>query len=323
MRIFGDSNIDQADFSQANLTHSYFFVSNSSTIFSQADTRSSNIHFLSSFTKNTIHPDGTLYGLNLVAGDSMRLWDYDDDTPLPIHVIDQLDLDATATLKIVVEDSHWGSTLNFEAGIPVNLDGTLDLCVAPDETANLTSLIGSSYQLFDWTGVTPAGTFAQITTGDGLVWDTSQLYTTGMVTLLEVPGYLFGDFNENGLVDGIDFLTLQQNLGLTSGATGAQGDADGDGDVDRVDLRIFEARFGTDIIADPGDLDGNGIYNGLDFLKWQRLFGNLYDTTDYEDWQSGLTPHSPATAAAVIPEPTTATLLLLATLPLLTRRQRQ
>ena len=301
--------------SNINLTDSRYHHSNlTGATFNSTDTRNASSLTLipnTPLTQNTIHPNGTLYGLNIPVTESMRLWDYDPETPLPIHVTNELTIDPTGTLKIVVEDDHWGSTLTFESGIPVNLDGTLELLVDPDETANITSLIGSTFSLFDWTGVTPAGGFAQITTAAGLVWDTSTLYTNGNVTLLEVPGYLFGDFNEDGLVDATDMLTLQANFGTTSGATPAQGDADADGDVNFIDQRILEARFGTPIYAAPGDLTGDGIFDGADFRKWQRHFGTLYTTDDYNAWQSALTTTSLA-SAATIPEPSTAILLLLA-----------
>jgi hypothetical protein len=48
------------------------------------------------------------------------------------------------------------------------------------------------------------------------------------------------DFDENGVVDGSDFLTWQRNLGRLVNATHAQGDADGDGDVDVDDLSAWK-----------------------------------------------------------------------------------
>jgi hypothetical protein len=44
------------------------------------------------------------------------------------------------------------------------------------------------------------------------------------------------DFDEDGDVDGHDFLTWQRNLGTLVGAPHGNGDADGDGDVDVDDL---------------------------------------------------------------------------------------
>jgi hypothetical protein len=50
------------------------------------------------------------------------------------------------------------------------------------------------------------------------------------------------DFDEDGDVDGSDFLTWQKNLGKLLGATHGEGDADGDGDVDSEDLIAVQGR---------------------------------------------------------------------------------
>jgi hypothetical protein len=56
---------------------------------------------------------------------------------------------------------------------------------------------------------------------------------------------LDADFDNNGKVDGADFLTWQRGLGLTgASATNAAGNADGDADVDKDDLAIWKAHFG-------------------------------------------------------------------------------
>ena len=52
------------------------------------------------------------------------------------------------------------------------------------------------------------------------------------------------DFDGNNLVDGIDFLTMQRNLGITSGATPSQGDANNDSAVNGLDLGIWEQQYG-------------------------------------------------------------------------------
>jgi len=68
----------------------------------------------------------------------------------------------------------------------------------------------------------------------GLAWRTS--------TLFDTPS---ADFNEDGDVDGADFLTWQRGFGTLLGATHADGDADGDGEVGTSDLAILSAAFGT------------------------------------------------------------------------------
>lgn len=51
------------------------------------------------------------------------------------------------------------------------------------------------------------------------------------------------DFDNNGFVDGLDFLILQQGLGV--GTTQAEGDANGDNVVNAADLAIWESQYGA------------------------------------------------------------------------------
>ncbi|MCC6493793.1 MAG: hypothetical protein IT424_12325 [Pirellulales bacterium] len=51
------------------------------------------------------------------------------------------------------------------------------------------------------------------------------------------------DFDQDGEVDGLDFLTWQQNYGLTAGATLALGDANFDERIDAADLTAWSADF--------------------------------------------------------------------------------
>ena len=53
------------------------------------------------------------------------------------------------------------------------------------------------------------------------------------------------DFDDDGDIDGSDFLTWQRNHGTTAGATHEQGDADGDEDVDDEDFAIWQQDFGS------------------------------------------------------------------------------
>ena len=53
------------------------------------------------------------------------------------------------------------------------------------------------------------------------------------------------DFNNNGLVEGADFLAWQRNFGLSGGATSMDGDANGDQNVNAADLAIWQTQYGT------------------------------------------------------------------------------
>jgi hypothetical protein len=49
---------------------------------------------------------------------------------------------------------------------------------------NPPSQVGRTFDLFNWTGVTPTGAF---TVSGPYAWDLSNLYTTGQVTLTAIP----------------------------------------------------------------------------------------------------------------------------------------
>ena len=59
---------------------------------------------------------------------------------------------------MVFDADAWDSTISFAPGISVTLGGALELTFAPD--VSLTSQIGRTFNLFNWTGVNPTGSFA-------------------------------------------------------------------------------------------------------------------------------------------------------------------
>jgi hypothetical protein len=63
----------------------------------------------------------------------------------------------------------------------------------------------------------------------------------GMIRALVGPG-MGADFDEDGDVDGSDFLTWQQNLGTAGNH--ARGDADGNGQIEADDLQVWQVEFG-------------------------------------------------------------------------------
>jgi alpha-galactosidase len=71
----------------------------------------------------------------------------------------------------------------------------------------------------------------------------SQLY---LLTPVEA---ITADFDEDGDIDGRDFLSWQRGFGTLVGATLSQGDADHDGDVDGDDLGVWHAQYVGNLAA--------------------------------------------------------------------------
>jgi uncharacterized protein YjbI with pentapeptide repeats len=145
------------------------------------------LYYSGTTTTNLILADGHINGLDLEAGSRLVVRVYDGDParsldPIPITVDQHLVMATGGTLRFVFEADAWDSTISFAPGIPVTLGGTLELTFAED--VNLASQVGRTFDLFDWTGVTPTGAFA---VSSPYAWNLANLYTTGEVTLTAIP----------------------------------------------------------------------------------------------------------------------------------------
>ena len=92
---------------------------------------------------------------------------------------------------------------------PLALGGTLAVSIIE----GFTPAAGSSFDILDWGSL--SGTFSTIAlpTLSGLAWNTSQLYTTGVLSVLAAG--LAGDYNQNGVVDAADYVVWRNGLGTT------------------------------------------------------------------------------------------------------------
>jgi uncharacterized protein YjbI with pentapeptide repeats len=187
---FARAVLTGANFRLANLTNANFafciFACDYATLtgadLTAADARGSglNLSLVSgATTANLIWSDGHIDGLDLDAGGVLVVRDHDF---WPITIDQHLAMGPGGTLRMVFEADAWDSTISFAPGIPVTLGGTLELTFAAD--VNLASQIGRTFDLFDWTGVTPTGAFA---ISSPYAWDLSNLYTTGEATLIAIP----------------------------------------------------------------------------------------------------------------------------------------
>jgi uncharacterized protein YjbI with pentapeptide repeats len=187
-------DLSGGNFAGQNVTNAvFYFVTLSGADFTAADARGAfGQYFSDATTANLIWPDGHIHRLELDGGQLLVMRDYDGaptrtnpsngiPAPLPpiaITIDQHLAMGSGGTLRMVFEADAWDSTISFAPGIPVTLGGTLELTFADD--VNLASQVGRTFDLFDWTGVTPTGAFA---ISSPYAWDLSNIYTTGEVTL--------------------------------------------------------------------------------------------------------------------------------------------
>ena len=133
---------------------------------------------------NTILPDGSVAGLSLFAQEELIVRNY----PIAITVKSSARFSSTSTLNFVLYGNSWGSTISFAPGIAPALAGTIELDFAPGVDPSLN--VGHSYDLFNWGSGLPSGDrFDSVVANApvGYVWDTSRLYSTGIVTMWAVP----------------------------------------------------------------------------------------------------------------------------------------
>jgi hypothetical protein len=112
-------------------------------------------------------------------------------------------------------------------------------------------------------------------------------------------------------------------------------DVQGPGDFDGAFLTMFEQRF-SQLVSTPGDGNGDGWVDGLDYLLWAGAYGThpgpdgdpsdgdynddgWVDGLDYLLWAGNYGTHS----ATAVPEPTTLTTVLLAVIVALSPPRRR
>jgi T5SS/PEP-CTERM-associated repeat protein len=155
-------------------------------------------------TNGTLNGDGRIIGSILVEGVVAP-----GTSPGKLHITGQYGHNPTGRLQIEIASPTSFDGLDVLGSIA--LDGSLEV-----------SLIGGyvpvgnkSFDILDWT-VGLGFTFDSIqlpTLGGLLTWNTSQLYTTGVLSVIGPPP-LPGDFNEDSKVDGADYVTWR-NMGGT------------------------------------------------------------------------------------------------------------
>ncbi len=129
------------------------------------------------------------------------------NSPATVQFDGNVAFGSAAFLKIELAGSMPGAQYDqVHVTGQLSLGGKLDLSLL----GTYMPAVGTTFNILDWGSL--AGTFFSLqlptlTTG---IWDTSQLYTTGT---LSVVGELAGDYNHNGVVDAADYVVWRNGLG--------------------------------------------------------------------------------------------------------------
>jgi autotransporter-associated beta strand protein len=147
-----------------------------------------------------------------------------------------LSLDADAVLELELGGPIAGSEF---AQLLVSGNAALGGALEITLTNGFSPTFGQSFDILDWGSL--SGTFSSLNLpalGGAATWDASQLYTTGVLSVVNAIAY--------------------------------SADFDSDGDVDGDDLVDWRGDFG---VNDFSDADDDGDSDGADFLAWQRQLG--------------------------------------------------
>jgi autotransporter-associated beta strand protein len=171
-------------------------------------------------------------------------------------VVGTMTVDLAVTMAA---DSIYEWEFDGEVGdkIAVNGDLTLDagwkIALANIGAPGSKPQTGVQYDLFTYSGDFSGSLAAVIDTSAVPGWTVDGVGqdTTSGAGRIYLTFKLGGDTNNDGVIDLADYIAVKQNLGLTGGASPAQGNVDGDGDVDWDDLQIVMTNFGAGTSTTP------------------------------------------------------------------------
>jgi T5SS/PEP-CTERM-associated repeat protein len=123
-------------------------------------------------------------------------------------------LSSFGSLNIELESAASYDSLNVNGNI--TLDGTLNISILDDFPNTYIPAIGDSFDILNWTG-SLSGAFdlplGLPTLPGSRMWNTSQLYTTGVISVVMAIAGIAGDFNDDGIVDAADWVLLRKYEG--------------------------------------------------------------------------------------------------------------
>jgi hypothetical protein len=176
-----------------------------------------------------------------------------------------------------------GSLANFD-GLQVVGDlvigGTIEISLLEDYLP----MAGNEFDILDWTGAL-SGTFDMVILPSAINWNTSQLYTQGVISVVG----LAGDYNGDNVVDTADYVVWRNNGGI-------QGE-----------YNTWRVNFGN-TASIPGDFNNDDVVNAADYIVWRKNGGtpdrfNIWRTTFGDTFGGAGSSLNDVNASPNVPEP--------------------
>jgi hypothetical protein len=199
-------------------------------------------------------------------------------------------LEANVTNSGAVLPGTSPGTLTIAGNYTQNMDGVLSLELASDASFDMlvvngdiayggalevlspdySPVLNDSFNLIDWTG-TKSGFFEMLSLpglDEGLEWDLSQLDTAGVLSVIAAaPVGLAGDYNDDGIVDAVDYTVWRNNLGDETEAN-INNNGDGMNGVDLADFDWWKQHYGDMAELGAGGLTSSVVPEPASFVLW-------------------------------------------------------
>jgi T5SS/PEP-CTERM-associated repeat protein len=191
----------------------------------------------------------------------------------------------SGTLAIEIGGTTTGSFDRIIHSGTATLGGVLDVSL----TGGFVPKAADSFDLLDWATVT--GTFATLNLPAlaGLEWDTSRLYSDGLLAIVATG--LVGDYNQNDIVDAADYVVWRESLGQMG--QGLAADGNGDGIINQADYDVWRSHFGSIASGVNAGADTKSIKNTSAVPEPASTVLVCLALVTAARWRRSMGPHSP------------------------------